>query len=69
MAFRFPSFRPRVHTGLGYGVSDVGRHCVNRTFGCITGIIILAILAYLFYKNPPWFTQIRDNVLIFFRGR
>ena len=72
MAFRFPSFgsrRPKVHTGSGYGVSSVGRYCVNRTFGCITSIIIIAILAYLFYKNPPWFAQMRDNFLNFFRGR
>jgi len=64
----WPSFRPQVHTGLGYGVADTGRYCINRTFGCISGIIILIILAYLFYKNPPWFIQIRNNVMNFFQG-
>lgn len=69
MRFRFPFFfTPRIHTGLGYGLEGIGRACVNRTFNCITFVIVGAVLIYLFYKNPPWFQQLRENIGNFFRG-
>ncbi|MBA7490359.1 hypothetical protein ES702_00897 [subsurface metagenome] len=64
--FRFPFFSPHVHTGIGYGISDVGRACVNRTFGCITTIIIIVVLIYLFSKNPAWFQNLVENIKNFF---
>ena len=69
MRWRLPNLRPQVHTGLGYGVADVGRACVNKTFGCITTVIIIGVLLYLFYTNPPWFQEIREGVSNYFKGR
>lgn len=69
MRFRWPSFRPQVHTGLGYGIADIGRVCINRVFGCITTIIIIAVLIYLFSKNPPWFQHLLENIKNFFNKK
>jgi hypothetical protein len=71
---RFPFFRPggffrpdpyqnHDHPDPRHTASGVGGACVNRVSGCITTIIIVAVLIYLFSANPPWFQQIRDNIV------
>ncbi len=34
------------------------RGCLNRMTSCIGIIVIIIILALLFWKNPPWFSEI-----------
>ena len=74
---RFPFFRPggifrsdpyRDYPEPRLESSTFARSCSSRIFGCGTTIIIILAILLLFYLNPPWFQQIRQNIVDFFNS-